>query len=89
MKAILEQGLPTADSKFVKLLLSNFSIEQLYGKSIKDKRGGDNNIHSWDIELKGPVSKQQNQLLDLLFKQRRKKGCKQQKLAFIGWMGCH
>jgi len=73
IKSILEKGLPTMDSKFVHLLLDHFSIEQLYGKSIKDKRGGDNNIHSWDIELKGPVSKEQAILLNILFKQRRKK----------------
>ena len=73
IKSILEKGLPTIDSKFTKLLLSHFSIEELYGKSIKDKRGGDNNIHSWDIELKGPISKDQGNLLNMLFKQRRKK----------------
>ncbi|RCH55470.1 DNA (cytosine-5-)-methyltransferase [Mucilaginibacter hurinus] len=73
IKNILEKGLPTIKSKFVDLLLSHFSLEELYGKSIKDKRGGLNNIHSWDIELKGPVSKEQVNLLNSLFKQRRKK----------------
>lgn len=53
--------------------MSHFSLEDLYGKSIKDKRGGDNNIHSWDIEIKGSVSKQQAEILNQLFKQRRKK----------------
>ena len=53
--------------------LENFKLEELYGKSIKDKRGGDNNIHSWDIEIKGSVSKQQAEILNQLFKQRRKK----------------
>lgn len=84
IKSILEKGLPTMDSKFVKLLLSHFSIEQLYGKSIKDKRGGDNNIHSWDIELKGTVSKEQAKLLNMLFKQRRKKKWAEQ--IGIKWM---
>jgi len=73
IKNILDSGLPTIDSKFTKALFSHFSIEELYGKSIKDKRGGDNNIHSWDIELKGPVSREQAELLNMLFKQRRKK----------------
>ncbi len=45
----------------------------MYGKSIKDKRGGKNNIHSWDIELKGKVSDEQKKLLNQLFKERRKK----------------
>ena len=70
---ILEKGLPTLDSEFVNKLLSHFSLENLLGKSIKDKRGGNNNIHSWDIEIKGCVSTQQAEILNQLFKQRRKK----------------
>ncbi len=73
IKNILEQGLPPMQSKFADLLLSHFSIEQLHGKSIKDKRGGDDNIHSWDIELKGTVTDEQKVLLNKLFKERRKK----------------
>ena len=73
LEKILEKGLPTIKSEFIDKLLSHFSLEDLYGKSIKDKRGGDNNIHSWDIELKGSVSKQQAEILNQLFKQRRKK----------------
>ncbi|MCA0348569.1 MAG: DNA (cytosine-5-)-methyltransferase [Bacteroidetes bacterium] len=73
LESILESGLPTLKSDFIDKLLSHFSIEDLYGKSIKDKRGGDNNIHSWDIEIKGSVSKQQAKILNELFKQRRKK----------------
>ncbi|NDV64884.1 DNA (cytosine-5-)-methyltransferase [Bacteroides sp. 224] len=73
LDSIIEQGKPTIKSKFTELLLSHYSIEQLYGKSIKDKRGGDNNIHSWDIELKGIVSNEQRNLLNILFKERRKK----------------
>ncbi|SJM94022.1 Modification methylase NlaIV [Crenothrix polyspora] len=73
IKTILEKGLPSMKSKFADLLLQHFSIEELFGKSIKDKRGGNNNIHSWDIELKGPVSKEQAILLNKLFKERRKK----------------
>lgn len=73
LDSILDKGLPTLKSKFVEKLLSHFEISDLYGKSIKDKRGGDNNIHSWDIELKGEVSKEQCILLNKLFKERRKK----------------
>jgi len=73
IKSILEKGLPPMKSKFADLLLSHFSVEELYGKSIKDKRGGDDNIHSWDVELKGAVSKEQNILLNKLFKARRSK----------------
>ncbi len=73
LKSVLEEGLPTLQSEFIDKLLSHFSMEDLYGKSIKDKRGGDNNIHSWDIEAKGSVSKLQAEILNKLFKQRRKK----------------
>lgn len=70
---IQEHGKELSDTNFTKKLLSCFNVEDLYGKSIKDKRGGKNNIHSWDIEVKGSVSKQQKNLLDIMLKERRKK----------------
>jgi len=73
LKSILENGLETMNSDLTKKLLSHFDIEDLYGKSIKDKRGGNNNIHSWDIGIKGEVSDEQIILLNKLFKERRKK----------------
>ncbi|HFA50501.1 MAG TPA: DNA (cytosine-5-)-methyltransferase [Bacteroidetes bacterium] len=73
LKEKLENGQELLDTKFTRLLLKKYNIKDLYGKSIKDKRGGDNNIHSWDLEVKGPVSKKQVLLLNDLFKQRRKK----------------
>ncbi|MBN2727764.1 MAG: DNA (cytosine-5-)-methyltransferase [Bacteroidales bacterium] len=73
LKNILEKGLKPLKSDFIDKLLSHFNIEDLYGKSIKDKRGGNNNIHSWDIGIKGEVSDKQIILLNQLFKERRKK----------------
>ncbi len=73
LESVIESGHPTIQSTFTKLLLSHYSVDELYGKSIKDKRGGANNIHSWDIELKGSVSDEQKELLNLLFKERRKR----------------
>lgn len=70
---VLETGIQTVDSKFTRMLLKHYSVEELFGKAIKDKRGGNNNIHSWDIELKGPISKEQNELLNLMMTERRKK----------------
>lgn len=81
---ILESGKPTVDTPFVKTLLKHFSIEQLYGKSIKDKRGGEDNIHSWDLEIKGSVSKKQKKLLDTILTERRKK--KWAEIIGIDWM---
>ncbi|WP_219909599.1 DNA (cytosine-5-)-methyltransferase [Flavobacterium magnum] len=84
LKDILEKGLKTIESDFVTKILAHFEIKDLYGKSIKDKRGGDNNIHSWDIGLKGEVSEKQSFLLDKLFKERRKKQWAEQ--IGIDWM---
>jgi DNA (cytosine-5)-methyltransferase 1 len=64
--------------------LRHYPISQLYGKSIKDKRGGDNNIHSWDIEYKGTVSADEKELLNTILKERRKK--KWAEIYGIDWM---
>jgi DNA (cytosine-5)-methyltransferase 1 len=60
-------------SSFTDLLNQKFTPAQLIGKAIKDKRGGQNNIHSWDLELKGPVTLEQKKLLRTLLKIRRYK----------------
>lgn len=70
---ILEKNLPVSSSPFVNLLLSHYKVNELLGKSIKDKRGGNGNIHSWDLEYKGKVSAEEKELLNLLLKERRKK----------------
>lgn len=70
---VLETGIPTTDSKFTRLLLKHYTVEELFGKAIKDKRGGNNNIHSWDIELKGIVNEKQRKLLNVMMTERRKK----------------
>lgn len=70
---VLEYGLPVSDHPFVKTLLKHYPIDELIGKAIKDKRGGDNNIHSWDLEMKGPVSNRQKKLLSMMMTERRKK----------------
>lgn len=72
-KDVMENNLPTLKTQFVKKLLNHFDINELIGKSIKDKRGGENNIHSWDIGLKGEITKEQKVLLNKLFKARRQK----------------
>lgn len=81
---ILETGRPTIETPFIRNLLKHFKVEELYGKSIKDKRGGNTNIHSWDLETKGPVSKEQKRLLDAILTERRKK--KWAEIIGIDWM---
>lgn len=70
---ILQQGLPTVDTEFTRRLFENYTPGEVIGKSIKDKRGGNNNIHSWDINLKGNTSQLERNLMDTLLKERRKK----------------
>ena len=70
---VLEKGLPSKKSRFIDLLLSHYPVETLFGRSIKDKRGGQNNIHSWDFELKGSVTADQRELLNLMMRERRKR----------------
>lgn len=84
LNTVLEKGKPLLQGKLIDLLLSHYSIEDLYGKSVKDKRGGSNNIHSWDIELKGSVSKDQRELLGKIMRARRNK--KWAELKGIQWM---
>ncbi len=73
LKNIFEIGKPVLRTDLTQRLLAYYSIEELYGKAIKDKRGGNDNIHSWDIELKGEVSQAQKELLNQLLKERRRK----------------
>ena len=58
--------------------------EELYGMSIKDKRGGEKNIHSWDIDYHGPTTDSQKTLMNTLLKERRKKVWAERK--GIQWM---
>lgn len=81
---ILESGKPTLDTPFIRNLLAKFTIADLYGKAIKDKRGGSTNIHSWDLETKGSVSPEQKRLLNTLLTERRKK--KWAEIIGMEWM---
>jgi len=81
---IIERDAPFEDTKFTRLLSSKFKHEHLHGKAIKDKRGGSNNIHSWDLELKGQVSEEQRELLSMILTRRRSK--KWAKEKGITWM---
>ncbi len=84
LETILEKDKPLLKGKLIDLLLEHYPIDSLYGKSVKDKRGGANNIHSWDIELKGSVSEDQRELLAKIMRSRRNK--KWAELKGIHWM---
>lgn len=84
LKSILEKGKETMNTDFTKKILSHFKPQELYGKSIKDKRGGKDNIHSWDIGIKGEVNDFQKVVLNQMLKERRKKHWAEKKK--IKWM---
>ena len=73
VEGCIDKGQELLDTKFTKLLLSYYTPKKLQGKFLKDKRGGKANIHSWDFDYKGKTSKEQKELLNKLFKQRRRK----------------
>ncbi len=81
---IQEHNLESLDTLFTRKLLELFTPEDLFGKSIKDKRGGEDNIHSWDIEIRGKISDRQKEIMSILLKERRKK--KWAELKGITWM---
>ena len=82
--SVMEHGLATIDNEFSQKLFAKYDVNELYGKSIKDKRGGDNNIHSWDLGIKGDVTDDESNLLNQLLKERRKKHWA--KVIGIDWM---
>ena len=70
---IIDNNTDCQNTSFVNTLLRFYTKEQLSGKAIKDRRGGENNIHSWDIELKGKITQEQKDLMNILLKKRRMK----------------
>lgn len=82
--SVIEHGLQCLDNSFSKSVLSRYPANQLVGKAIKDKRGGDTNIHSWDLEKKGKVSVEEKQLLNRLICERRQH--KWANIIGIDWM---
>lgn len=84
LKDVINTKIVPEKNEFTDKLLNHYSIKEVEGKQIKDKRGGENNIHSWDFELKGSVSVEQKTLLNLLLKQRRNK--KWADIWSIDWM---
>lgn len=84
VSTIIQNDVAVSNCDFSEKLLKYYKIEELHGKSIKDKRGGANNIHSWDFGLKGDITPKQKELLSLLLKQRRNK--KWADIIGIDWM---
>ena len=74
---IQEKGLPCVDSDFSKRLFdyldkNDLEVSFLYDKAIRDKRGSSNNIHSWDLGLRGDLNENQKEFLSQMVLERRK-----------------
>lgn len=84
LSAVLSHGMPLLHNQLTEKLLALYAPGELRGKSIKDKRGGANNIHSWDLSLKGETTQEERALLNRILTERRKK--KWAGMYGIDWM---
>jgi len=72
------------DPVFSEKILELHKEKPLYGCKIGDKRGGENNIHSWDIGYNGTINKDEKDLMKAIMLNRRKKHWAEKK--GIVWM---
>lgn len=73
ISSILKHGLPCGKSEFINKLLENYSVEELEGKTVTNKRGGENSIHGWNLGIRGETTKEQQELLSAMLLERRKR----------------
>ena len=72
------------DERLASKLLELHQYNDLFGCKLQDKRGGSDNIHSWDIGMNGAISLEQRQLMKKIMTERRKKHWAEEKN--IVWM---
>lgn len=75
---IQEHNLPCLKNEFSQNVLkylknNNLPLSYLYDKSIRDKRGKENNLHSWYLQLRGETNKFQCEMLEKMVTERRNK----------------
>jgi len=75
LNSVLDKSVETSDIDpvFVNKLLKLHNAQPIYGCKIGDKRGGKNNIHSWDIGYNGILNKKEKELMKRIMLERRKK----------------
>lgn len=61
------------DKLFAERLIHLHTHRKICGHKIQDKRGGDINIHSWDIDYNGELSQEEKNLMNKIMLERRKK----------------
>jgi DNA (cytosine-5)-methyltransferase 1 len=69
---------------FANKILDLHSKTPLFGYKMQDKRGGKNNIHSWDIGINGYLTSDECNLMNKIMTERRKKHWAEKKN--ITWM---
>lgn len=72
------------ETGFANKIVQLHSQTALYGYKMQDKRGGTNNIHSWDLGVNGEVSVPERALMKKIMTERRKKHWAEKKN--IVWM---
>lgn len=72
------------DPAFCDKILELHKESPVFGCKIGDKRGGKNNIHSWDIGFNGKLNKDEKELMTKIMLNRRKKHWAEKKN--IVWM---
>lgn len=77
-REVMDMGQEVKQSKFQTklreyMVKTDMSVNDLYGKNIRDKRGGGTNLCSWDLELRGAVTQTQRAFLVKMIKLRRDK----------------
>lgn len=86
LKDVIDYSNKTAnlDKSFSEKILKLHKKSPIYGCKIGDKRGGKNNIHSWDIEFNGTINDDEKRLMKEIMLNRRKKHWAKKKN--ITWM---
>jgi DNA (cytosine-5)-methyltransferase 1 len=72
------------ESNFANKIMKLHSQTPLFGYKMQDKRGGKNNIHSWDIGVNGVLTISERELMNKIMTERRKKHWAEKKN--IVWM---
>lgn len=72
------------DEDFVRKLSELGKTRKIYGCKISDKRGGDKNIHSWELQYNGSITGDEVSLMNSIMLERRKKHWAEKK--GIKWM---
>lgn len=75
LETILDTNVKETNADVIKMsqkLLETYTLEDVKGKFIRDKRSGSNNLHSWNFNWRGETTENERQLLEDLALQSRR-----------------